>query len=222
MLSRSHPQRRWASRPNQQISQYVGRKRGRGRRDIPYVHGGDDDNARPLGNGLIRRARGEPAAAGLPPGADRAARATQIVRHTDGTYLLYTILPSVFETTLHYSKSLSGPWTSASVVLNGSNPAPYVMANSSIIIAYKTLVPESRSAPEHGGLSNAVAADWRGPFTTSRRAAGREAHPAERRWETLAVQRGDAAAGGERGGERCLWENIYGHRRGAELDANDF
>ena len=98
------------------------------------------------------------------------------MRHTDGTYLLYTILPSVFETTLHYSKSLSGPWTSASVVLNGSNPAPYVMANSSIIIAYKTLVPESRSAPEHGGLSNAVAADWRGPFTTSRRAAGREAH----------------------------------------------
>ena len=68
-----------------------------------------------------------------------------IVRAHDGTYLLYTIGPKVFNTELHYSASIEGPWHSVGVVINGSNPSPYVMPNGTIVVAYKGIPNGLRS-----------------------------------------------------------------------------
>ena len=97
----------------------------------------------------------------------------QVVRAPDGTFLLFTIgqtLASesqsagasasggaVFRTELHYAADITGPWQSLGCVINGSNPSPHVMANGTIVVAYKS---------KPNGLRIATASHWRGPYTT--------------------------------------------------------
>ena len=93
----------------------------------------------------------------------------QVVRHPDGTFLLFTIGQTlnsaseaasggaVFRTELHYASSIVGPWQSLGCIINGSNPAPHVMPNGTVVVAYKGLP---------NGLRIATASHWRGPYTT--------------------------------------------------------
>eukprot|EP01051_Picozoa_sp_SAG22_P021187 SAG22_NODE_4576_length_1228_cov_1.532329_1_plen_146_part_00 len=81
----------------------------------------------------------------------------QLVRAADGTFLLFsigqtlgaetgqgsgsaaeaTVTGGVFRTELHFADKIEGPWQSLGCVINGSNPSPYVLANGSIVVAYK-------------------------------------------------------------------------------------
>lgn len=92
----------------------------------------------------------------------------QVVRHPDGTFLLFTIGQTlstaelaprgkVFRTELHYASNIVGPWRSLGCIINGSNPSPHVMSNGTVVVAYKG---------EPNGLRIAMASHWRGPYTT--------------------------------------------------------
>ena len=102
----------------------------------------------------------------------------QVVRHTDGTYLLFSIgkenatepcacqrpVPAGFcprpksypwadSIQLHYAKSLDGPWTSLGTVIRGSNPSPFVLnSTGEVFVAFKS------------GMQIARAEHWRGPY----------------------------------------------------------
>ena len=102
----------------------------------------------------------------------------QVVRHTDGTFLLFSIgkqnatkactcqrpvpagfcpRPKIYPWAdliqLHYAKSLDGPWTSLGTVIIGSNPSPFVLnSTGEVFVAFK------------GGMQIARAEHWRGPY----------------------------------------------------------
>ena len=102
----------------------------------------------------------------------------QVVRHTDGTYLLFSIgavnatqpcecpqpvprgfcpRPKIYpwadEIQLHFADSPDGPWHSVGRVIWGSNPSPYVMRSTGeVFVAFK------------GGMQIARASHWRGPY----------------------------------------------------------
>jgi hypothetical protein len=109
----------------------------------------------------------------------------QVVRHTDGTYLLYSIglLPEPtprkcnggggdaadaadaadddraggsFETMqLHYSDSVYGPWALAAAnIFNGTNPAPWVNPDGSMVVGSHDSRFVVSTAPH-----------WRGPYS---------------------------------------------------------
>ena len=120
-----------------------------------------------------------PGAAGTAVGV--WAHNPQVVRHTDGTFLMFTISkgnatdpclcsekpvppgfcprprwdPWVESTQLHYAGSLDGPWTLLGRVISGSNPSPAVVASTGeVYVAFKP------------GFQIARAAHWRGPYKT--------------------------------------------------------
>ena len=80
----------------------------------------------------------------------------QVVKHPDGTFLLFSIGPKVFNTQLFSARSLEGPWTSHGIIINGSNPSPYIMANGTVVVAFKAIP---------NGLRVATALHWRGPYS---------------------------------------------------------
>ena len=51
---------------------------------------------------------------------------------------------------------VQGPWTGHGIVINGSNPSPYVMDNGTVVVAFKAIP---------NGLRVAIAPHWSGPYT---------------------------------------------------------
>lgn len=99
----------------------------------------------------------------------------QVTRHTDGTYLLYSIglLPeptprkcngdasptapegSIETMQLHYSDSVYGPWALAAAnIFSGTNPAPWVNADGSVVVGSHDTRFVVSTAPH-----------WRGPYS---------------------------------------------------------
>ena len=117
-----------------------------------------------------------------PPGAAGLAvplwaHNPQAVRHTDGTYLLFSIgaenvtrpctcpspVPAGFcprpkiypwaeRIQLHHASSPDGPWQPLGGIILGSNPSPYVLHTGEVFVAFK------------GGMQIARAQSWRGPY----------------------------------------------------------
>ena len=102
----------------------------------------------------------------------------EVVRHTDGTYLLFSIgrpnatvpckcpspIPAGFcprpklyplwadEIQLHFTRDLNGEWERLGTIILGSNPSPFVTPTGEVYVAFK------------GGLQIAHAKTWRGPY----------------------------------------------------------
>jgi hypothetical protein len=91
-----------------------------------------------------------------------------IVQAKDGTFLLYSIgqtkngthsvqdsSSAVFQIELHVASNINGPWRNLGVVINGSNPSPFVKKDGSIVVAFKGIP---------NGMRMATATHWSGPY----------------------------------------------------------